>query len=272
PAAPGPAEGRRGLDGDIDRRFEEQAAEIARLAADLRQHRDTFQGIEVSLVTRIADVDDDRRQAATRLQRSLQTQREDLDDRLRRQTSLMLLVLLLFGLAIAGTLTFLLVKLEATQDRLAVTRDALEATQGSLHSAQTSFTNQINEVKGAFERIEIPEIPDQDPLAREKINQLSRAVAEITESLERLGNEATPPPVEPGGEPPSANGASAAPTEPPTPIAIPIAIPPRTAAPAVETSDPPATESAPPSDPETAPPAETESVREGESEPDKPVP
>jgi len=51
-------------------------------------------------VERIADVDDDRRATASRLQRAWQTQREEIDERLRRQAGLIAGLLLLFAVLV----------------------------------------------------------------------------------------------------------------------------------------------------------------------------
>lgn len=164
--------------GDMRRRLDEQAAEITRLEDELRQHREDARNLELSLVTRIADVDDDRRHAATRLQRTQQAHREELDERLKRHVTLTLIVLLLFGLVIASTLSFFFFRLDAS-------RDALMA--------------QMNAVKRVVEQAELLQVqaPVQDSATTEKIDQLSKAVHALSESLARLGNDTpqtSPPP------------------------------------------------------------------------------
>ncbi len=196
PHSPSPAtpkdEPERG-DDDVGRRLAEQTAELARLAAELRQQREHFQTIEVSLVTRIADVDDDRRHAATRLQRTLQAQRDELDQRFKRQTFWVVLTLLLVALPVLGALVYFHVELNA---------------------ARKSVTSQMTHVRDALAQIEIPATEALDPQTREKLHQLSQAVEEISSSLERIGDETeTEPAEEAAKEQPSSGKETAAPGE-----------------------------------------------------------
>lgn len=80
----------------------EPADRVTELADAVDRQELRIQEIETSLVTRIADVDDDRRITTNRLQRAWQTQRDEIEARLRRQASiaagaLLLLVALLLG-------------------------------------------------------------------------------------------------------------------------------------------------------------------------------
>lgn len=142
--------------------------QIAALGAKLAGLEDKLRTTEVALVTRIADVDDDRRDSATRLQRAYQSQREELDLRLGRQRSLMLLlsvlVLLLIGsLATVGYLAF----------------DAM----------RQSILQELAPVKTAIERLQITGSAAQTQATREKLSQLSAAVKSISTTVERLGSE-----------------------------------------------------------------------------------
>ncbi|NEX22996.1 hypothetical protein G3480_22300 [Thiorhodococcus mannitoliphagus] len=158
-----------GTTGDVATRLNALSAEVERLAESLREQRTAFQDAEVSLVSRIGDVDDDRRQAATRLQRTLQAQRDDIDERLKRQSSLIALALLIFLFLVGGALTFVYYQVGEMRQSLAA---------------------QVSEIGQAVEHIETPAAtPEKDPIAGEQLTKLSAAVADITASLERLSEE-----------------------------------------------------------------------------------
>jgi DamX protein len=159
----------------LQRYLKAQATQISRIAASLNAYRQDVQKLEVSLIARIGDVDDDRRHAATRLQRTLQTQRDELDERLKRHGSLMAMLLLLFSLLVAGTLVFFLLKLNATQN-------ALET--------------QMSDLRKTLEQIEPASRNEPDPQTRAQLDRLSAALAGISKSIERLNEEATTAPLD----------------------------------------------------------------------------
>ncbi len=64
--------------------------------------RDQLSDAEISLVDRIADVDDERRRATARLQKAWQTHQDEVDARLRRQGWKSAIALLLLTLVGAG--------------------------------------------------------------------------------------------------------------------------------------------------------------------------
>lgn len=156
--------------GDVEARLEALASEVTRLSEALRAQKMAFQDVEVSLVSRIGDVDDDRRQAATRLQRTLQSQRDDLDERLRRQSSLITVIILVFFLLVGGALTFVYYQVGGMRESLAA---------------------QVGEIGKTVDRLNSPApVTEKDPIASEQLTKLSEAVEEITTSLERLSEEA----------------------------------------------------------------------------------
>jgi|GEM_PF-5927485 len=154
----------------LQRYLKAQATQISRIIASLNQYRQDLQKLELSLIARIGDVDDDRRRADTRLLRTLQTQRDELDNRLKRHGSLMAMLLLLFSLLVAGTLIFFLLKLNATQQ---------------------AFETQLTDLKKTLERIDASSPNEPDPQTRLQLDRLSAALAEISKSIERL-DEAPP--------------------------------------------------------------------------------
>ncbi|BCU06602.1 SPOR domain-containing protein [Allochromatium tepidum] len=159
----------------LQRYLKAQATQISRIVASLNQYRQDVQKLEVSLIARIGDVDDDRRHAATRLQRTLQTQRDELDERLKRHGSLMAMLLLLFSLLVAGTLVSFLFKLNATQE---------------------AFETQMTDLRKTLEQIDASSRGEPDPQTRAQLDRLSAALAGISKSIERLSEEATTAPLD----------------------------------------------------------------------------
>ena len=77
-------------------------AQLARVSADQVVGRDQLRDAEISLVDRIADVDDERRRATARLQRAWQSHQDEVVARLRRQGRKSAIALLLLTLVGAG--------------------------------------------------------------------------------------------------------------------------------------------------------------------------
>jgi DamX protein len=140
---------------------------IDSLAANLEQHWAEFQNAEVALITRIADVDDDLRLAASRLQRTWQSNRDEMVKRLKRQGLIMAIILLLFGILITGSLAFFQVRFE--------------------HARQT-LVDDVSELRHTVKQLQI-QIPDsaiQSQVTQEKLSQLSLAIKSTSASLERF--------------------------------------------------------------------------------------
>jgi len=83
---------------------DERALTRAELFAELDQYGSQLRDCKKALVERIADVDDDRRATASRLQRAWQTQSEEIEERLSRHARLWGGVLLLFVVLFAVAL------------------------------------------------------------------------------------------------------------------------------------------------------------------------
>ncbi|ADC61476.1 SPOR domain-containing protein [Allochromatium vinosum] len=240
----------------LQRYLKAQATQISRIVASLNQYRQDVQKLEVSLIARIGDVDDDRRHAATRLQRTLQTQRDDLDERLKRHGSLMAMLLLLFSLLVAGTLVFFLFKLNATQE---------------------AFETQMTDLKKTLEQIDVSSRQEPDPQTRAQLDRLSAALAEISKSIERLDEEAPPGldldlrlQPEPKSEPEPAPEPKPQPESAPEPATEPESTP--ESAPAPDPSSDPETPPSTESESESAPASEPESERPAEAAPTPPEP
>lgn len=132
--------------GVLERQIKEQRARAGaasdspmqpgELSAELERHRDQLRDYEKALVERIADVDDDRRATASRLQRAWQTQRGEIDDRLRRHAGVVAGSMLLFAVAVAVAL-FVIYRQATTAppqiaEELAEVRQELNRVAGDL--------------------------------------------------------------------------------------------------------------------------------------------
>jgi DamX protein len=128
---------------------------------ELERHREQLRDYERALVERIADVDDDRRATASRLQRAWQTQREELDERLRRHAGLLGGLLLVFAVLFAVAL--FLVNRQASMGLADLAHDAATIRQ---ELAQLSGERALDEQ------------------VREKLDGLTAQVGEISALLE----------------------------------------------------------------------------------------
>jgi DamX protein len=142
----------------LERQMAEQSSRVvpagaplqqAELSEELERHRDQLRDYEKALVERIADVDDDRRATALRLQRAWQTQREEVDDRLRRHAGLVSGVLLLFAVLVAVALYF--VYRQATTGQPHVAEEVVEMRQVLDRISRDTMSGE--QVKGELTRL-----------------------------------------------------------------------------------------------------------------------
>ena len=142
---------------------------IASLSDALARHRLEFQAAESALVTRIADVDDDRRLTTNRLQRAWQTHHEEIDARLNHQASVFIGALLLVAALLGGALFFV---------------------YGHLDAAQRTLLEDVARLRVDDERLAA--VAAQDAALRAGLADLRASVAAMSESLLPRG-EATKP-------------------------------------------------------------------------------
>jgi DamX protein len=159
------------------------ADQIVSLADALARHRLECQAAESSLVTRIADVDDDRRLTTNRLQRAWQTHREDIDARLKHQASVFAGALLLVAALMGG---------------------ALFLTYGQLDSARRALLDDVARLRVDYEQLAA--VATQDAALQESLDSLRASVAAMSESLP-LRSESI------GPQPPTVETAPTEPTE-----------------------------------------------------------
>jgi DamX protein len=132
----------------------------AELLEELDRHRNQLRDYEKALVERIADVDDDRRATASRLQRAWQTQREEIDERLRRYARLSSGVLLLL-VAIFSAVLFVI-------HRQAARGEAQVTTEVSTQPGRLSEEGTV------------------DQQARQELGRLTAELADIKSALNTL--------------------------------------------------------------------------------------
>ena len=141
---------------------QEQPLGRAELAEALDDHRDQLRDYEKALVERIADVDDDRRSTTSRLQRAWQTQREEIDQRLKRHAGLfgglLTLFVLLFALAI-----------------FSVYRQAMTVSQPQMDEDLSEIRQTLARLSG--ERTVYEQV-------QERLDQLTLEVKELASALE----------------------------------------------------------------------------------------
>jgi len=137
------------------------------LYAELERQRDQLRDYEKALVERIADVDDDRRATASRLQRAWQTQREEIDDRLRRYAGVVAGLLILFAVLIAVALFFVYRQATLAQPQLAA---------------------DVSEMRQQLEGLSAADVVGQQ--VRDDLTRLSADIDEVTSSLKSLGQGA----------------------------------------------------------------------------------
>jgi DamX protein len=137
------------------------AEQIAALAAALAQQRQELRTAEASLVSRIADVDDDRRLTTNRLQRAWQTHHEEVDARLKRHTSLLLGGLLGLAILFAVGLVF---------------------AYGHLDSVRRALLAESAELRQEQQRLSAISVQDRE--VQQNIRQLRDSVSALAETLE----------------------------------------------------------------------------------------
>ncbi|AFL73883.1 SPOR domain-containing protein [Thiocystis violascens] len=176
---------------DILKHLATQAAQMARLSTSLEQQRVDLKTAESALVSRIADVDDDRRLTASQLQRTWQSHRDEMADLLKRKGAMLTGILLLFGILVAISLAYFYVRFDQNRQTLVDEVAELRHMVGQLQT-------------------QIPEGVMQSRLTQDKLSHLSIAIQSISASLDNLKNVPVaaiatpidqPVPTEPGPAP-----------------------------------------------------------------------
>jgi len=141
-------------DGPLDR---------AEVSAEAVHHRDLLRDYEKALADRIADVDDDRRATASRLQRAWQHQREEIDERLRRHVAL-------FG----GLLTLIAIFFAV----------ALVVVYRHATTPQPQADAEVSEIRQELARLGDERAVDGE--VRKKLVRMTAQIAEIATALGQL--------------------------------------------------------------------------------------
>jgi DamX protein len=136
------------------------ADQIGSLSDALARHRLELQAAESALVTRIADVDDDRRLTTNRLQRAWQTHHDEVDARFKHQTSVFAGALLLVAALLGGALFF---------------------AYGQLDSARRTLLEDVARLRVEYEQLAAVVV--QDATLQEGLAELRASIAEMSESF-----------------------------------------------------------------------------------------
>jgi DamX protein len=147
----------------------ELADQIASLSEALAQQKLEFREAETALVSRIADVDDDRRTTTNRLQRAWQTHRDELDAKLKHQAKIFASGLLLLAVLLGLALLFAYSQLDAAKRTLLEETAQLRVDHQSLTALST-----------------------QDASIQDSLNKLRDSLAAVSASLDRDEQEASP--------------------------------------------------------------------------------
>ncbi|QIK37645.1 hypothetical protein GWK36_06225 [Caldichromatium japonicum] len=143
------------------------ADRLLQLNAELKQSRQELETLERDLISRLADVDDERRRGETRVQRLLRSQRDELDASLQGQRIFIAMLLFLISLLVGSGLAFVLLRLQDSHQ-------SLEA--------------QITDLRKAITQINLNASVTNDPKTRDQIERLSQALTQISNGLERRGD------------------------------------------------------------------------------------
>ncbi len=154
--------------GHPDPGFSSLENKLSKLERQIAEQQDQLRDYEKSLVERIADVDDDRRTTASKLQRAWQSQREAINARLGRQMVIVIGALVLF-LVVVGVVLFLAYH-QASTDRQLLADDLAELKQ------------ELGRTSGK---------PADADSVRAELSRLSAAVNEISSSLGQQDEEQT---------------------------------------------------------------------------------
>ncbi|NCA68612.1 MAG: hypothetical protein EOM91_00690 [Sphingobacteriia bacterium] len=151
-------------------------AQIVSLSAEIAEQRQRIQDLESALVTRIADVDDDRRLTTKRLQRIWQQQRAEIETRLTSQVAKLALFLVLITLVLSAALLFVHRHGEALH------RDLLEEIARLETRATSALTPTPPPIEDAgtasapadSETAAVPPVAPNEPATPERADRASR--------------------------------------------------------------------------------------------------
>ncbi len=179
---------------------------VSTLERQLAEQQNQLRDFEKSLVERIADVDDDRRTTASKLQRAWQSQLEEINDRLRQQMVIMVGALILF-LIVVGVVIFY-AYYQATSDRQLLADDLVElkqelgrtsskpAVEDTMRAELTRLSATVNEITSSRGLQDVKQadslytILEDERIAREEADAVNGAeVQRLEAKLESLMRE-----------------------------------------------------------------------------------
>lgn len=168
--APGKESGQHAWHPGVDMPEAPAVARLATFSSDRDAQRDQLHNAGMSLVDRIADVDDERRRATARLQKAWQTHRDELDDQLRRHTWSTVTLLVLFTALIGAALFFAYRQIGAEQQQLTSQLAGIKTNLDRLSTSAPPPDQQSSEAAGLAARLD----------------ELSITVAELSEAWQKI--------------------------------------------------------------------------------------
>ena len=183
---------------------------VSTLERQIAEQQDQLRNHEKSLVERIADVDDDRRTTASKLQRGWQSRLEEFNDRLGRQMTLVIGVLVLF-LVLVGVVLFLAYH-QADNERQLLAEDLAALKQelaqmsvqpadaDSVRAELTRLSAAINNISSSHGRQDEKQVDslytslederitrdEADAVIREEVQRLETKLESLIRKLETL--------------------------------------------------------------------------------------
>jgi DamX protein len=145
------------------------ADQITSLSEAVAQQKLEFREAETALVSRIADVDDDRRTTTNRLQRAWQTHRDEIDAKLKHQAKVFAGGLVLLALLLGLALLF---------------------AYSQLNVAKRTLLEETAQLRVDYQRLTA--LSTQDASIQDSLNNLRDALAAVSASLDRNEQEASP--------------------------------------------------------------------------------
>ena len=182
--------------GHPDPGFRSLENKVSTLERQIAEQQDQLRDYEKSLVERIADVDDDRRTTASKLQRAWQSQREEINDRLGRQMVIVIGALVLF-LVVVGVVLFLAyhqanIDRQLLDDDLAELKQELGRTSGksadtdSVRAELTRLSAAVNEISSSLGQQDEEQTDSLDTILKDERIARDEVDAVVGAEVQRL--------------------------------------------------------------------------------------
>ncbi len=168
---------------------------LAELSRELAAHREQLRDYEKELVNRIADVDDDRRITASQLKKAWQSQRAEIEGRLRRQIRITIISTSL--LAVLGGIALLLLyraggfEPDTRADDIAGIEQALRRELSRIEAKEAGMQKRLAQLSAREERMQeqLAQLNTREQRLRDELTRVTAEVEKISSSLTQLAAE-----------------------------------------------------------------------------------